>query len=427
MRSRMMRISLMLLVLFGLMATVARSVGATVPPERLPLDLGAIPLLPGEIEAVGLEDYGTDYGWLRTTEETVGAAAVEFGVPAAEVESTLVDEAGLTRFYAVRTARPVERGDPDTVATAMVYTSIFEFAGAKGAAAGEEYLAGISSPPGSETIADAREFGDASRIVHYTTLDPESDDSVDGIKLIVRTDTLVVDLDVQDIVRPGEKADPPRLAQVEALGERLMERIEAVRAGELPDLGSRMARIGVEGEHVFFSADRYEVQNGRVVRSFNFPPERYERDQAKIDAAGLTNRYIVNQDMALLDDWMKAPGTLTQVEQFAGDEEARSWFAGAQGRVVHWGFLQAIARAEATPHLGDEAIAFAITIDWGGGPLSGYALIVRSGQEIIEVWTFAPDGVSLETAIELAEIQLNCLHGSNCPERVPVPAELRAT
>jgi hypothetical protein len=421
------RISLVLVVLIGSVALVVRPAGATVSPERIPLDLAAIPLTPAEIEAVGLEDYGTDYGWLRTAYEAGRDMPAAYGVPRAELKAALIDEAGLTRLYSLRTARPVERGVADTVATGAVFTGIYEVASAEGAAAGQDYLLGVTTPAGAEPVEASRAFGDASRTMRFGSPDPESADPAMGFELSIRTDTLVVELIVEDVVRAGEEADPPTLDQVEALGDRLLERIETVRTGEFPDLGSRMVRLGVEGERVQFSADRYDVQNGQLIRHFNRSAEIYEFEREMVEEGGLFYRYIINQDI-MNDpyDWTKAPGAITKLERLTGEAAAAAWLAKAHERIGRWSSLDTFESVDRELFFGDEAVAFAFTIDRGSGPLSGHALFVRSGSDVVEVRVYGPDGVSLATAATIAKAQLDCLRGFRCLERLPVPEELKA-
>src|SRR5688572_26308731 len=121
MRGRLSRVSLLAVALFGLVATTTSPARATTAPERVPLDREAIALTAAEVEAAGLEDCGTDYGWLWTPDEAVIGLGIEYETPAEEIAAMLVEEAGLTRQYTLRAGLPVERGDPLTVATRVVF------------------------------------------------------------------------------------------------------------------------------------------------------------------------------------------------------------------------------------------------------------------------------------------------------------------
>jgi hypothetical protein len=425
-RTRLTRISLLVVMLFGLVATTAGRGGASPLRAPVPLDLATIPLTPDEVAAAGLEDYGWSHGQLRDRYEILRDYPAWYGVPREEFEATMMEEAGLMRAYTHRNARPIERGKAGTLATRALFTDVFQFESAAGAAVGDAFMAEAGMPSGAEPVEGTREFGDHSRLIRFAMPDPETDDPIEGMSLLILTGELYVDLTLWDVIRPGEEVEAPTVEEMEALGVRLMMRIAAARAGDLPDLGSRIVRLGGEGSRMFYTADRYEVQYGQYLQHFLKSVADYEASREAILERGLLHRYAVIQDVVSEPyDWTKAPSFMTAIDRLAGTEEAGRWFAGAPSRVEQYPFMVESEPVEQDLALGDEALAFATTVDFGGGPMPGHVVVVRSGNDVFDVWVHAPDGVSLETAIDLARIQLGCLIGDQCPERVPVPADMR--
>jgi len=424
MRGSVARIALLVTVLLGSVAAVGRPGGASAQVESAPLDLAAIPLTPEEVEAIGLEGYGWSYGWLRTPCEVVRDMAPYYGVEPEEFERTMVAEAGLTRHYYLRDARPVERGTPGTLSSRSVFTAVFEFASAEGAVAGERYMGEIGGRAGAEPVTGNRTFGDAARILRYSMREGFSG-LIEEMLLTIRTDTLYIELTVSDPIQAGEEPEPPTVGELEAMASRLMIRVGAARASDLPDLGNRMVRLGVAEEAVRYAGDRYDVEYGRNIRRFSGTLDAHAAIQKTIEESGVLHAYVVNQTVGndLFDP--TAPGMMMTVYRLVGEREAATWFAFAPDWSASWPYFVQFEPLDEAIEIGDEAAAFATTLDFGGGQLPGHVLFVRSGTDVFEVRVHDQDGVSLETAVALARIQLTCLAGDPCPERVPVPDDMR--
>jgi hypothetical protein len=187
-----------------------------------------------------------------------------------------------------------------------------------------------------------------------------------------------------------------------------------------------MVRLGVAGEAIRYSADRYDVEYGRRILRFSGTLAGHAAIQETIEAHGVLHGYVVNQTVGndLFDP--TAPGMMLTVNRLVGEREAAAWFEFVPGWTADWPYFVDFEPLDDAIELGDEAAAFATTLDYGGGPLPGHVLFVRSGTDMIEVRVHGQDGVSLETAIELARTQLACLEGASCPERVPVPDDMQA-
>ena len=282
-------------------------------------------------------------------------------------------------------------------------------------------------------------------VANYASLDPESGETYHEFFVIFRADNLIVDTGfftsvVENTATPQASpvaADPTlsspaaTVAELEALGQRQLERIERVLATGSPNLPSLLLRLG--DDPLAATADYSE---GYRLLAGEVPPYYAGRDDDLIadpalltgaDAAyELEESFQRGEELTTGDYYF-----LTRLFAFPDESTAVDFLASRPDALATGGFLKVSdaapgAREDLLPgeatDLGDESLAFSFVrafTDESQGV--GYEVYVRVGETVAAVSLEGPQDMPLEQVTELAAAQAACLEAGSCPDALPVP------
>lgn len=386
-----------------------------------PANLTAMALFPTDLPGSGLTLGG---GLFEPSSETAEANAERTGKTVQEAQATL-DAFGYGRRYEVRLAEAWPAGTPtpagvDNPWGRLVSTVVTEFPSAEDAAAAFTYIekeseaaGGLSFFPEEEDVPLDTVIGDEAELTAAVGVALDTEAPYTTLNLTFRSGNLIADVMIDDFL--NREIDQ---AEIEELATLLLARIDAVRNGEMPDLGERMLRFAGKTY-----SDSYTRLDGVALPQHTVTAEQTAELQARSDAQAI---YTRDQDI----EGAAQPAYLsTQLLQFASPEAAAALDVDALNqRFAGDPFYSDVAAVAGAPTLGDASTIFgygyADDTDYAGW--LGYNIIARSGPAMVIMQIEQPGGLALETAVELAELQLACATGDPCPEEQPLPASLLA-
>jgi hypothetical protein len=423
-------VSVLVLLLLLLPTAVATAQGATPaisPGADQPLDLAAMALTPDDIDLPGT---GRWYAESLTFEQVVPGLAENGGKDPAAVREVLV-AAGWQRQYHSTLSAPEVFGVATPIEALRINAYVHEFADAAGAAAAFTFLEDESGRPSpssgatpvaggvalAEDIPGTRVIGDESEITRHLGAQSGSSLPYRSLDLTFRLGNLVAGVEVADFTG-GE----PDVAEVEALAETYLERIEQVRAEGGPGLHTRTVRL--EAPNIVSSRDDYLRLDSDYVPYYNESPETTAFNSTLFgDAIDL---HFVSQSLpagrAGSGDDVTYENYLTR---FADEAAASDYLVGIEERMAGFGGYEVEAVPDAAT-VGDESRTFAIDRQAGDQETRGYEIYARVGTEVVDVLLFAQPEAPLEVVEELAAAQVACLQSEELCARMPVPAALAA-
>jgi hypothetical protein len=400
--------------------------GALAQQDEAPLDLPAMVLRPDDLVDQGLEGFGLGFSLLTYQPRTIGEFIEDWGGwDAAFDDRAAFLGADPERVYLLHLSLPAERGDGYSYANALVVPFVMEFGNRRAARQGFDAMAEAWAT--SITMEEARiaqDLGDDQVLLLGEAINPNSGNAFPRANLLVRADELVAGVVVLDFSRRAG----PTAEMVEALGERLLERVEEGRETPNAGLGVSIVRMRVPGEDVW--QDYYIVVDGQALRFESHADDDYAQWQEQVAAEGVVDRYYLQQ-------------------RVAGDFESEEPEAFYEGGIMRFEDEAAAQRTfhdiatnfspEETveaPALGDEAMAFRFTVGEGLDSFLKYRVFVRVGAQVFFVShgteTARADamGEALEPSDEwmheLAALQLDCIEGeASCAEPLRIPRDVR--
>ena len=417
-------------VLIVLLALAGRLGPAAADARRAeaPLDLAAMALTPADLEGLGLEGYGSDFGDLLTLQAEAEAIAATGDMSEAEA-TELLEDAGFVRSYSVRTALAQVQGGSGTYPTRGVFCHIYEFADEDGAEDLFSFLAGVDiedvdEVDGTETI------GDESVMTRWAWTDSELGDPVASLDLSFRTGRVFGKVHVWDVARDDEDEEPvePEVNEIEVLANRLFERVEDGLDGDLGSgLSNRVLRLAVDSHSANVNEDRYMALDGQALRSYAESDEMLADDVEWVDDAQLVDVYTFEETIPA---GRKAdegdPYLLTRLFRFEDPNAAEEWLAG-DGPFATLAAAPPVTEVEPRDEiedLGDGTAVAYVEEEWHGSTMTGYAVFVLVDDTVAEVWLDSADGIELDTVVELAELQVECLEDGGCVEPMEAPDDL---
>lgn len=387
-----------------------------------PANLTAMVLFPGDVPGSGL---ALDQGSFEGLAYQIQATTERTGKSEQEVQADF-DAFGYGRRYSVQLAEawPTGIATPtgiDNPWGRTVTTGVTEFPSAEDAAAAFTYMERDAEDAGSRaSFTNQKDWpldtviGDQAELTYEEGMTSDTQESYTTLNLTFRSGNLIGDVIVEDFL-----SREPESAVIEGLAEQLLARIEAVRNGEMPDLGERVLRFA----GATFT-DSYTRLNGMYIPRHGETTEETAEMQARSTAQA---SYSLDQDI----EGTGQPAYLTaQVLQFTSPEDAAAFDMDAPRQRLSEDpkNYEAAETVTGGPPLGDASAIFryvyADTSDYAGW--SGYGIVVKSGPTIVVLYLEQSGDVALETAVELAEMQLACATGAPCPDEQPVPASLLA-
>jgi hypothetical protein len=409
-------------------ATAQEATPASSPSAGQPLDLAAMALVPTDFNIPGL---GRNYAAMYTLDQEVTELAEYYGTDPAVVREALV-AAGWQRKHRSRLQAPEVYGAADPVLAQQVASYVYEYADAEGAAAGFAFIEDESSLPSAgggatpvvggeemaEDIPGTRVIGDESEITRHVGVGAPSGLPFRALDLTFRLDNLVAGVTVRDYLG-GE----PDVAEVEALAQTYLERIEQVRAEGGPGLSNRIVRL--EAPDIEPGRDDYTRLSGVDVPDHN---ESAEALAAKSARAGTSSDiyYVFQRLPAGSEETGDDVAYQAYITRFADEAAASDWLNKGEERLSQIGaFVGVEPMPDATP-IGDESRTYAIDRLSGEQETRGYLIQARVGSDIAEIRLFAQPEAPLAVAEVLAQVQVTCLESAEVCALVPVPAKLVA-
>jgi len=414
-------------------------------------DLAAMPITPADLAELGTPGMGRFFnGYFNSLDSAIQGMAGFYG-HSEEETSVMLERIGLSRAYGSAMGLPRVPGDAESPAARGAYANIFEL---QNVAAADAFFAYVSSAPGQDgaslTAVEAPfALGERALVGNYSALDPEAGERYYEYFLILLTDNFVVDTGYfasfpeamsTPVATPGIDAAlfsrAATLAELEALGQRQLDNIEAVLANGSPNLPALLLRLGEDP--LAATADYtegYRLLDGELLPYYADRDDDLIADPAMLTGAvaayELEEKFQVGEEEGPNDFYF-----LTRLFAFPDDATATVFMASRPEALEAGGFAKVSDAApeagmdllpgEATD-LGDESLAFSFVRAFDdGGRFTGYEIYTRVGETVAAVSIEGPADMSLELVKDIAAAQAACLKAGACPEALPVPDALLA-
>ena len=411
---RVLAVSFILGAAFGPMASWSTD-AAQVAQNAGVLDVQAMTLTPEDLADEGLDDFGLGFSETTFADQVIASTADARGLDEDEVADVLED-AGLARRYDSYLYLPDE-DDPAAPAVRQVVSYVLEFADEDGAEAAFAFLEDESASESAEDVRGVAEIGDESEATRDQGEDPETGDEYAQIDLTFRTDNVHAGVAIIDW-----QGDEPDLDEVEALAERLLERIETTIADGGPGLGAQVARLA--GDGVVTTADQYVLLDGDAIAGFG-EARRDARGRARAAAdVDQTDGYRLSQQLYAGEGLTYAVWYQVDVWRFADEDAAEDWLAGTEDRVESNQGMTNLDFVDDLANVGDEAVAYTVETEDGGIRYRSVALRVEATVAVIDL--SGPETPPADAVEALAGAQADCLDDGGCPEPLAIPDDLDA-
>lgn len=414
-------------------------------------DLAAMPVTPADLEAIGLPGFGRFFnGFFNDLDMFIEGTAGFYGQPVEETRAVF-DGMGLRRMYGSGMGQPSVPGE-ESPPVRGAYANLIEIENAAEADAFFDYIAAAGSEPAAQFVAVEAPFslGDRATIVNYASFDPEAGERYFEYSLIFRVGDLYVDTGLWTIVPEGSatpaatavtadaalSSPAGTMAELEAIGRRQLERIDAVLAGGSPDLPSLLLRLGDDP----LAATADYTEGYRLLEGEVLPYYADSDDDIIADPAALTGADAAYELEELFSRGEEpAPGDyyfLNRLYAFPDEGAAAAFLASRPDALASGGFAlvsdaapearEDLLPGEATD-LGDESLAFSFVRAFDDGTqASGFEVFVRVGDVVSAVSLEGPPDMPLAQVTEIAAAQAACLEAGACPAALPVPKALLA-
>ncbi|MEA2526737.1 MAG: eukaryotic-like serine/threonine-protein kinase [Thermomicrobiales bacterium] len=401
-------ISLVSLVVIA--ATLGPSPGApkgSAQEEAAPFDLAAMPLVPADAEAAGLEGFGiasvtsaggtnAASGWMElghVAEESIGIGddGTQTGKGRFNYE---LHAAGWQRQYRRVLSEP---------GGMSIFSSVGQYATNDGAASA---FATLTTSADAEEVTSSAVLGDRSAI-HRDILYGF------GRRLVLtfQVDNLLAD--VQVIRGPDDDQE-----RAEALAQRLLARIDAARGSREPGLARLALRLAVPPQPGINQS--YGRLAGETLAMLGeSQQDRTEREIGYGDADAV---YWEVQRLPLSGEEEQSWSAYrVQLLHFRDEKAAADWLDGVPSLLEE--LTDASFRAEpiagSTP-VGDESLAFAVEFP-GEKTRRGPRMYTRVGPDVARIELWALEAPPLAAVESLAAAQVACLRAAACSDPVPAP------
>ena len=200
---------------------------------------------------------------------------------------------------------------------------MIEYASIEGAAAGFALLETEASDAGMKDVPGTGVIGDRSEITRFRR-SSDNGEPYRALDLTFQVDNLVAGVTVGEF--GGREPD---LATVEALAERLLEKVRLGQAGSGPGLSNLALRLA--GPDIETRSDEYGRLDGQTFPNYGETPDeladRAERYGDAIDVYGV-GQSILRGSPARTDDTRYC----VSLYQFASEQDAAGWLKGGVER-----------------------------------------------------------------------------------------------
>ncbi|MFN8679218.1 MAG: hypothetical protein U0Z70_22745 [Thermomicrobiales bacterium] len=409
----------------ALVPALAQAQEATPAETVPPANLTAMVLFPGDLPGSGLT---LSDGSFEDRTFVVQSVVEQTGKFEREVHADF-DAFGFGRRYALRLAEAWPTGIATPVGidapienpwVRTVSTIVTEFPSAEDAAAAFTYIEHDAEDAGSlANFTDVKDLpldaviGDEAELTSAVGVTTDAQRPYTTMNLTFRSGNLIGDVEISDYL--ARELDS---AEIEGLAEQLLARMEAVRNGEMPDLGQRVLRFAGPAYN-----DSYTRLDGMYIPRHGETAQITAERQARSNAQAI---YTREQD---IEGTAQGAYLITHVLQFASPADAAAYDMDAvRQRLADDPTFTAIEAIAGSRTIGGASqifhYAYADDSEYTGW--SGYGIVAQSGSSVITLYLELPSDFAPEIAVELAEMQLACATGAPCPDELPVPASLLA-
>lgn len=390
------------------------------------VDLAALGLTPGDLEDVGLEGYGTDYGVLQSSAEFAASVARQKGYSPEDALET-VEEMGLQRTYTLPLSLPIAGGGFEDVETAGVWFTILEFDTRANASFMFDMAYDDIEADGRVVVDGTHQIGEDSVLSRAESVEVDSGDPMSDVMLEFYAGTFYVVINVYDVARGGEFSAPaePHRSVVEALGEILLDRIDSAELGPLPALGTQVLRMTAGDGSVVTVADRYNAIDGTPHRRYAETDDDLATRADMMDRDRLVTSYVVEQDVASsIEAEPGDPHLIVRLYEFDNDAAALEWLdEAAFDRFSEENYITDIEPMGLPFDLGDDVMGASYEGVYDGADLVGQVVWVQVNAMVARISLDATEPIDLAVVEELVEAQVSCL-GSGACASVNLPNEL---
>lgn len=375
-------------------------------------DLGAMMLTSEDLADEGLEGYGIQAGWTDTLDdELIDIIGQSLDLSPDELES-LYEDSG---FQYARVALHDLPSEEDSALSARRVTSWINLHDGSGAL--EELvdtLVAVGDPQdGTGTI------GDYSRISVFQENDPTTDIDSTVMMLGFAYETFTAFIQISDYVTLLPDEDPT-IDEVEALGERLIDRIDDVLEDGAPGLDMIPLRMESDGQLSLITEDAYYHLDGETQATYREDPDQVESRHEEYEDWEVVAAYALDETF-FGDDGLQIWWSV-RLRLHESEADAEAWQADEPERSLAW-FEHEDLDSEELSDIGDAAVLATYTQTFNG--LKATAVFFRSGEITAGVYMFTPDDYFDEdVVIDLAEQQLECIEAGGCLSEVPIPDEI---
>lgn len=410
-------------------ATPATPVASPACADRSALDLVAVTLTSEDLAAAGLDAFGNSSAGHFSVEDDVAYLEEMLQRDASEIEPVLA-ETGFSGSYFVTQRLPADLSDPASPAARDVEIGVFPFVDAAGARAGYDLLSDESGVTTAEDVDDAGRFGDASEITRISgERDLITGQPFQKLELEILRGCLVVVLSLYDY---GPDAAEPELAEIEALGARLLPRIDAVLAGRAPELDRLALRLQAPddlGSFIF-----YAMLDGEGVREWFETDVAFAARQALWTQLGIES--VLRRESAIPFGTAELGDDLIHYNmllRFPDETTASAYIQGVADRFAANPEFSAVRELGDARTLGDESVALALDRETAGVEWTLNEVFARVGNLVAVSWMEGPNPgpagpeVAIEPLLELAAAQVACFEAEGACPPAPVPDGLPDT
>ncbi len=380
-------------------------------------ELSAMLLTPLDLADEGLDGYGIRGGGTDTLDdEFTGFLSSEDRSPD-EVEEILED-AGFVQSRWVYMDLPSEE-DPGLAARRVtVWVDEYTESGDALSDVVELYLDfGGETPEGNEAI------GDESGIATYTDRSSDTDVEMLAIVLAFRYENQIGQIEIADFQTQSPDIEPT-VEEIEALALRLLERIETVREDGGPGLEHQVLRFASDGELVFYDGDFYTRIDGDLLPRYGEDEDALELQEELDGEFGITDVYRMYQVIG----WTGEAGVLWSVtlRQFDDEDDVEDWVASGDEWMEQNG-VDDVELAEDDLDIGDGAVAVTYRSPSSDDENTPHwvALFIQVDDIGLLVQIGYPgEPADIDSVIELAEMQVECVEEGSCPIESELPDSL---
>jgi hypothetical protein len=356
--------------------------------------------------------------------------------------AAVLTQAGWVRHHELLLATPVDPNEPDWFHSGAT-SGIEEYASPEGASAA---FAIFTSEPALrsghlgmvEFLPLATPLGDASVLSRHTFID--DGDTIHGLTLMVRLDTLIVSVTLADY---GNAIEPDPAA-IERLTTRMVHRVHAARdAGVGPCLPDGLTTLGAAlvpttpgpdaphmpgldrcvqrlvGAEANPERAHYTVLDGSVIPFFGQSEAKIAEIQADTTARGIQDAYRTMHWVDGANGWRSV---FVGIVTYTGEAAAVADFAGAEQR---WHDNERFSDLVFTPNpvaLGDGS--YTVTMRGTESGDAATATYIRFGTIVVEVAVFDAGEPFPDIVNAMVASQVACMQANDCTQPIPVPLGL---